>query len=425
MFQNECLLLPLETKNITFDYNGKVISSMKSSTLLFCLIISVLTNPSVSAQSAQPIGANYRGIVSSSLFSITRSSNSRMGAFGDIGAVSSGFYFDAGLSQNPAGLASSTSYLAGIIAYNPEKSIGVDDFDLTDLKGFYSNGKNHFGLNFRFYDMGEVSLTDAEGNPLSPDNPYEALFQASWAHRFSDKFSAGVSMKYIRSSFGKKATANGVAFDFGFQWNNERMLNESIGLKYAIGSTLNNLGPKLDYGNGNGINFLPSTLRIGFLINPEVSIDEELKLNFDLAYQVDKILAPTPPVYEYDDSGNLVGIQRGYDPNISSFKAIYQSFYDAPGGVNEELNELIHKFGFETRLNYSDLFFAAIRVGKVLEHKSKGVSSNSIGFGFGAFGFIGDVQFLNYDIDTRFSNQSKTWVASVGYRARISEMFRF
>jgi hypothetical protein len=63
--------------------------------------------------------------------------------------------------------------------------------------------------------------------------------------------------------------------------------------------------------------------------------------------------------------------------NMSSISGIYNSFYDAPGGLKEELQEIYWSIGAE--YNYNQQFF--LRAGYFNEHENKG---NRKYFGFGA-----------------------------------------
>ena len=62
---------------------------------------------------------------------------------------------------------------------------------------------------------------------------------------------------------------------------------------------------------------------------------------------------------------------------MSSISGIYKSFYDAPGGLKEELQEIYWSIGAE--YNYNQQFF--LRAGYFNEHENKG---NRKYFGFGA-----------------------------------------
>ena len=56
------------------------------------------------------------------------------------------------------------------------------------------------------------------------------------------------------------------------------------------------------------------------------------------------------------------------DPKVSVVSGIFQSFWDAPGGVNEEFREINYSIG--TEYWYANQF--AIRAGYFFEHDTKG-----------------------------------------------------
>ena len=64
----------------------------------------------------------------------------------------------------------------------------------------------------------------------------------------------------------------------------------------------------------------------------------------------------------------LLVIEAGEDPNVSVVSAIFQSFGDAPGGIQEEWRELMYSVGFEYW--YNNQF--AFRGGYFHEHETKG-----------------------------------------------------
>jgi len=61
-------------------------------------------------------------------------------------------------------------------------------------------------------------------------------------------------------------------------------------------------------------------------------------------------------------------IEKGYNPNVSVFKGMIQSFYDAPGGFSEELKEITYAIGAEYLYNKQ----FAIRAGYFHESATKG-----------------------------------------------------
>jgi hypothetical protein len=81
----------------------------------------------------------------------------------------------------------------------------------------------------------------------------------------------------------------------------------------------------------------------------------------------------------------------GKDPNVSVPVAIFQSFYDAPGGFKEEIHEITYSTGIEYW--YNNQF--AIRGGYFHENASKGNRKYfTTGAGFKLKGFTIDFSYL-------------------------------
>ena len=119
------------------------------------------------------------------------------------------------------------------------------------------------------------------------------------------------------------------------------------------------------------------------------------KIDFDdynslmVTTDLNKLLVPTPPIYYSDsvDINNDPVIRFGRDPNVSVPVGIFQSFYDAPGGLREELNEITYSFGLEYW--YAKQF--AIRGGYFHEHSTKGnrkFFTMGIGLRLNVFGLV-------------------------------------
>ena len=66
-----------------------------------------------------------------------------------------------------------------------------------------------------------------------------------------------------------------------------------------------------------------------------------------------------------DSNGN---VYAGYDNNVGVVKGIFQSFYDAPDGFKEELQEINVSLGAEYWYNN----ILAVRAGYFYENKRKG-----------------------------------------------------
>ena len=153
----------------------------------------------------------------------------------------------------------------------------------------------------------------------------------------------------------------------------------------------------MSYSDSHASDFIPMNLRIGTA--GTINLDSYNKLTFTI--DLNKLLVPTPPIYysvgEINAKGDTVKtalkeIKAGKDPtNLSVPAAIFQSFYDAPGGFSEELKEITYSLGAEYW--YNNQF--AIRGGYFHENASKGNRKYyTVGAGFRMSGFTIDFSYL-------------------------------
>lgn len=138
-----------------------------------------------------------------------------------------------------------------------------------------------------------------------------------------------------------------------------------------MGAALTNVGSKIKYSGSVSGDFIPINLRIG----QGFRVDFDSYNSLSLQYEFNKLLVPTPPVYQLGPNGspmmNSSGqyvILAGKDPNVSVPKGMLQSFNDAPGGKSEELAEIT--FGTGLEYWYNNIF--AVRAGYFYEAPTKG-----------------------------------------------------
>ena len=137
------------------------------------------------------------------------------------------------------------------------------------------------------------------------------------------------------------------------------------------GMAITNIGNKISYSTSINKDFIPINLRLGSGIS--VKADDYNRIGFQLEFN--KLLVPTPPVYEIDPltgspkvvNGQFV-ILAGKDPNRSVPEGMFGSFNDAPGGFREELKEINISTGLEYW--YNETF--AVRMGYFYEAPTKG-----------------------------------------------------
>ena len=356
--------------------------------------------------------------------------NSRIGGVGGIGVVSSSFYNDAGLSQNPALLSRNGTYSGVNGSYVSWLSALTDSPNLKSFGGFYSiNSKNTIGCSIKSLEFGDVRYI-SDHTSVKFDKLYDYSIQFTYSYHLYDNLSLGAGAKYIKASVDNylltnstpSMTKNTFSLDIGAEYDESYTLSEKSRLNIHLGGAINNFGPRVDYPSTPNLDktFLPTRLSLGFLVNHEFDLSKDTRFNIDFAYQLDKFLVPTPPMYDVIN-GDVV-IVDGKDPNISPFRALYQSFYDAPGGLTEEIHELRHKVGTEFRINNKNIFYAALRFGRFMEHETKGQKYNTLGLGLGFYGLVIDYNIIKVG---GYSALDNTWAITLGYHATLNEAFRF
>ena len=197
--------------------------------------------------------------------------------------------------------------------------------------------------------------------------------------------------------------AQAVAGDLGFDFRRNLVQTDYFKLRWNVGLAFLNIGNKVSYTNTSEKDFIPQTMKLGTLFTLRWKLLNNNYVACDFSYQADKLLVPTPPILSRDSAGNPIPDGNGYyqiaagmNPNVSALHGVIQSFYDAPGGFAEEMRELIHQFGTETRFSVADnRILAAIRAGYFNEHASKGNRKFiTLGVGFGYAGFRLDLSYL-------------------------------
>ena len=232
-------------------------------------------------------------------------------------------------------------------------------------------GKQTIAASYKTRQMGEISYMDSTGTILGHHKLNDFSIDLAYARQFSRQLSGAVALRYIRSNLfdpdfiEQYIPGNGlrnghsVAVDMALFYKKDLQiaaLDKSI---LNFGLNISNIGSKMSFNESNdNKDFIPTNLRIGSGFSIEKAV-HTVSFSVDL----NKLLVPTPPVY--DSQGHIMD---GKDPDVSVFKGMVQSFYDAPGGFKEEMQEIYYGLGLEYW--YDQKF--ALRGGYYNENKHKG-----------------------------------------------------
>ena len=336
---------------------------------IISLITAVILCFSSLAQNADydEIGGGNLNTITTAVPFLLISPDSKSGAMGDVGVATTP---DANsLHWNPAKFAFVEDEVGFAVSYVPWLRALVPDINLSYLAGYKRlNSNEAVAMELRYFTLGDITFTDVIGNNLGQYKPSEFAIASSYSRKLSDLFSLAISGRYIYSNLTGGQSAGGITTNAGqsiaadvagYYKKTVRIAKKDMDL--AFGANISNIGSKISYTETSTRDFIPINLRLGTALSTE--IDDYNKISF--AFDINKLLVPTPPIYNDSINGQ---IDFGQDPNVSVVSGIFQSFGDAPGGFNEEMREI--NFSVGTEYWYADQF--AVRAGYFNEHDTKG-----------------------------------------------------
>ena len=270
--------------------------------------------------------------------------DSRSGGMGEAGVALSP---DANANYwNPSKLAFLEGNNEISTSYSPWLRNLVPDVSLSYVSFAHKlDDRNTFGASLRYFNLGSIELTDATQQSLGTYTPNEFSVDGSFARKFGNNFSLGLSLRYIHSSLangsflsGQQIKAgNAVAADISLFY--KKPIQEfGKDATFAFGTDISNIGSKISYTDNGTKYFLPTNLKLG--IANTINLDDVNQFTFALDFN--KLLVPTPPIR--DSNGNII---KGKDDNVSVPAGIFGSFTDAPNGFSQEMQQINISPGIE------------------------------------------------------------------------------
>ena len=317
--------------------------------------------------------------VTTGVTSLNIAPDARGGGLGDLGVatdpdVNSQFW-------NPAKYAFTESRGGLAVSYTPWLRKLVNDINLAYVAGYwkfgrYGNDPQALSATLRYFSLGSIQATDDGGNVTNSINPYEMALDLAYSRKLTNNFSMAVALRFIYSDLGYSTDGSSDvkgAAAFAADIAGYQTFYPIVGrseCQWSWGFNISNIGTKVSYDGGANNAFLPANLRLGTTFKFPVADYHTLALNLDL----NKLMVPTAPrqsdYLDAEGQNDPIAYQEALEDynNMSSFKGIFKSFADAPGGFKEELQEIQISTGLE--YSYNQQFFA--RVGYYYENKYKG-----------------------------------------------------
>jgi hypothetical protein len=342
--------------------------------LLLCSVVLLAFSPDLSAQCYEGQDGKFYNLdgtpctstVLTAVPFLRITGDSRSGAMGDAGIAISAD--PNAMHFNASKLVLAEEDLAVSATYTPWlRSLGLTDVYLAYLTGFKKlNDLEALGFGLRYFSLGSIQFTDVNGEPLLEGRPNEFEVAVAYSRKLSDKFTAGLTGKFIYSNLaagqqlqgGAEIQAGvGGAADISFTYQTDLKSNSLDDSQLTIGAAVTNIGSKITYTNSLDRDFLPANFGLGAAWT--MAFDEFNTLT--IAADVNKLLVPSP----CNSCDSLGIVQRQAQSPIS---AIFSSWSDADEGFSEELKEFNYSIGLEYW--YDQQF--AVRAGYFNEHIQKG-----------------------------------------------------
>ena len=376
-------------------------------TLLACSLILWLALPvATKAQNDGRTTGQNKNFVSTGIPILLISPDAVSSALGDAGVASLPDIYSA--HWNNAKFAFIDGNLGFSTTYTPWlRNLNVSDMNLLYLGGYWRvNKRSTAAASLTYFSLGEIQSTDVTGQPLGIMSPNEFAFDLTYAMKLNDELSIGASGRFIQSdltngqilsdgsSYVTTKPARSIAADLGLYWQHPVGRQQDI----ALGAFISNMGAKLSYTNDDTHKeFLPTNLRLGGRYTTQLDDYNGLTLLLDL----NKLLVPTPPSSNPSQNRYYKDKNEWYQTGV--MRGAIQSFYDAPGGLTEELNEIQISAGAEYWYKQT----LAARVGYFYESETKG------GRQYATFGFALRYNIMQFDLSyivptTNFSSNPLT-----------------
>ena len=318
------------------------------------------------------------------------SGDARSAGMADVGVATSADAFSQQWNASKYAFAISKNGVG--VTYTPYLSQLVNDIFLGNIT-YYNriDEKSAFAASFRYFSLGEIELRETADQVPLIVKPNELAFDLSYSLRLSERFSMGVTGRYINSDLKIQAadadatSASSFAVDVSGYYQSEEVAYDDFDGRWRAGFNVSNIGPKLKYDEVGQENNLPTNLALGGGF--DFILDEYNKVG--VTAELNKLLVPTPQ--DFDNDGDIDAADDDEYEKISFFSGMFKSFGDAPDGFSEELKEFTWALGVEYW--YQDSF--AFRTGYFNESDLKGSRKFlSLGAGFKYTSINIDVSYL-------------------------------
>ena len=354
---------------------------MKRIKLFTLLFVMLFASANINAQSDATIdeilGHNLEyNVISTAVPFMSIAPDARSSAMGDIGVSTSPDVYS--MHWNPAKYAFIQDDFTVGLAYSPWLRNLVNDMNIAYLAmAKRIDSKSTIGATLRYFTLGDINYRDGQNVDQGTYSPNEWAVDVAYSRKLGKYISGSVAGRFIYSNLTQgydtyAKAAISVAADISVYYTRDVYWFDGMDANFSWGAAITNIGSKMNYDESTlDKDFIPTNLRFG----PTLKLDIDDYNSFAFSIDFNKLLVPTPPVYLKDTvTGSIVYadgkpvIAAGRDNEVGLVQGMIQSFYDAPGGLSEEFQEMQLSVGAEYW--YDKVF--AVRGGYFFEHENKG-----------------------------------------------------
>ena len=307
-----------------------------------------------------------RRVITTAVPFLMISADARASGLGEQGVATSPDAFSQ--HWNPSKYAFLENRSAVGVSYTPYLSKLVSDVFLANLN-YYKviSDRSSWSTSFKYFSLGDIDILENPQDVPYLENPNEFTLDASYTLKLNQKFSMGVTGRFLMSDVklqnisSDSSSASSFAVDIsGFYQSDEKAYNKFNGI-WRFGFNISNLGPRMSYDELGKKYFIPTNFKIGSAFDFIFDSANKLSLNLEL----NKLLVPTPSVPILNSNNQIIGYEQA---DVSFLSGVFKSFGDAPDGFSEEMKEITFSLGLE--YIYNDSF--ALRMGYFGENEIKG-----------------------------------------------------
>ncbi|MUP45414.1 type IX secretion system outer membrane channel protein PorV [Gramella sp. BOM4] len=249
------------------------------------------------------------------------------------------------------------------------------------------NERSTWGVGMRYFSYGSMDLSDAAGNNMGTQNPYEVAIDGSYSLKLSENFSTAVTGRYVRADYAlgdEGSDMNTFVADVGAYYQSDMMkLGKNQGI-WRAGMSLSNIGFDVELVEGAPKSQMPTNLKLGsgyeLIMDPKNSIAANVEINSLLVKDSDfgSLVYALGAEYKYND---VFALRTGY-------------FHEAESSGNRQFATVGGGIAFKSaRFDLSYLFNTS-DVASPLENTLR----FSLSYAFGNNNKAGDVEIENEEV---------------------------